>query len=88
MGAYEIDLFNHRISVDPEFRNGILAGGETAWRAIALTPQERTALEHADIAWLYARGANDFLLHNIFRFKVGGVTIQSYVQGIRQRNSA
>jgi hypothetical protein len=83
MGAYEIDLFNHRISVDPEFREGILAGDEKAWNAIAFTRQERSALESADIAWLYAHGANDFLLHNIFRFKISGVTIESYVQGIK-----
>ncbi len=83
MGAYEIDLFNHLLSVDPEFREGILAGDDAAWDAVRLTPQERAALERADIAWLFAHGANDFLLHNLFRFKIGGVTIESYVQGIK-----
>ena len=83
MGKYQLDLFNHRLSVDPEFRSGILAGAETAWSAIPLTPDERRALETADIAWLHAAGANDFLLHNLFRFKVGGVTIESYVRGIK-----
>jgi hypothetical protein len=83
MGAYEIDLFNHNLSVDPQFRAGILAGDEQAWESVPLTPGERAALETADIAWLYAHGANDFLLHNIFRFGVGGVTIQDYVRGIK-----
>ena len=32
---------------------------------------------------LYAHGANDFLLHNLFRFGVGGVTIEHYVRGIK-----
>ena len=54
MGKYQLDLFNHRLSVDPEFRSGILAGAETAWSAIPLTPDERRALETADIAWLHA----------------------------------
>ena len=84
MSSYEIDLFNHNLSVDPEFRAGILAGDEQAWQRAALTPEERTALEDADIAWLYAHGANDFLLHNLFRFGVGGVTIEAYVRGIKQ----
>jgi hypothetical protein len=83
MGAYEIDLFNHNLSVDPEFRAGILAGDDRTWSSIALTPDERTALENVDVAWLYAHGANDFLLHNLFRFGVGGVTIEQYVRGIK-----
>jgi hypothetical protein len=83
MGAYEIDLFNHNLSVDPGFRAGILAGDEQAWSSIALSAPERTALENVDIAWLYAHGANDFLLHNLFRFGVGGVTIEHYVRGIK-----
>jgi hypothetical protein len=36
------------------------------------------------VAWLYAHGANGFLLHNLFRFGVGGVTIEHYVRGIKQ----
>jgi len=83
MGAYEIDLFNHNLSVDPEFRAGILAGDERAWSSIDLTPDERAAFENVDVAWLYAHGANDFLLHNLFRFGVGGVTIEHYVRGIK-----
>jgi hypothetical protein len=83
MGAYEIDLFNHNLSVDPEFRAGILGGDEETWSSIELTPDERTALENVDVAWLYAHGANDFLLHNLFRFGVGGVTIEHYVRGIK-----
>jgi len=84
MGKYEIDLFNHNLSVDPEFRAGILAGDEKAWQSVPLTPQERSALESPDIAWLYAHGANDFLLHNLFRFGVGGIKIEDYVRGIKQ----
>ena len=83
MGAYEIDLFNHNLSVDPEFRAGILADDDRAWSSITLTPDERTALETVDVAWLYAHGANDFLLHNLVRFGVGGVTIEHYVRGIK-----
>ena len=84
MGAYEIDLFNHNLSVDPEFRAGILAGDRKAWESVPLSAGERTALESVDIAWLYAHGANSFLLHNLFRFGVGGVTIEDYVRGIKQ----
>jgi hypothetical protein len=84
MGKYEIDLFNHNLSVDPEFRAGILASDEKAWRSVPLTADERSALESVDIAWLYAHGANDFLLHNLFRFGVGGVKIEDYVRGIKQ----
>jgi hypothetical protein len=84
MGAYEIDLFNHNLSVDPEFRAGILGGDEAAWRSVPLTADERSALESVDIAWLYAHGANDFLLHNLFRFGVGGIKIEDYVRGIKR----
>lgn len=56
---------------------------EKAWSSIALTPDEPTALQNVDVAWLYAHGANDFLLHNLFRFGVGGVTIEHYVRGIK-----
>ena len=52
MGKYEIDLFNHNLSVDPEFRAGILASDEKAWRSVPLTADERSALESVDIAWL------------------------------------
>jgi hypothetical protein len=51
---------------------------------VSLTPDERAALESVDVAWLYAQGANDFLLHNLFRFGVGGVKIEDYVRGIKQ----
>ena len=37
MGKYEIDLFNHNLSVDPEFQAGILAHDENAWQSIPLT---------------------------------------------------
>ena len=84
MGSYEIDLFNHRLSVDPEFRAGILAGDERAWQSVPLTADERAALESGDIGWLYAHGANDFLLHNLFRFGVGGLAIEDYARGIKQ----
>ncbi|HET9969421.1 MAG TPA: hypothetical protein VFQ68_14395 [Streptosporangiaceae bacterium] len=88
MGAYEIDLFNHNLSVDPEFRAGILAGDENAWSSVDLTADERAALETVDTAWLYAHGANTFLLHNLFRFGVGGVPIEHYVRGIKQHLTA
>jgi hypothetical protein len=84
MGKYEIDLFNHNLSVDPAFRAGILAHDEKAWRSVPLTADERSALETVDIAWLYAHGANDFLLHNLFRFGVGDIKIEDYVRGIKQ----
>ena len=84
MGKYEIDLFTHKLSVDPEFRAGVLAGDEKAWQSVQLTADERAALESADVAWLYAHGANDFLLHNLFRFGVGGIKIEDYVRGIKQ----
>jgi hypothetical protein len=84
MGKYEIDLFNHNLSVDPDFRAGILAGDERTWQSVPLTAAERAALETPDIAWLYAHGANDFLLHNLFRFGVGGIKIEDYVRGIKQ----
>ena len=84
MGKYEIDLFNHNLSVDPEFRAGILAHDENAWQSIPLTAEERAALGSVDTAWLYAHGANDFLLHNLFRFGVGGIKIEDYVRGIKR----
>jgi hypothetical protein len=84
MAKYEIDLFCHNLSVDPAFRAGILAHDEQAWQSIPLTADERSALESVDVAWLYAHGANDFLLHNLFRFGVGGIKIEDYVRGIKQ----
>jgi len=83
MGAYELDLFLHRLSVEPAFRSGIAADDEATWASAKLAPDERRAFAGADIAWLYAHGANDFLLHNMFRFGVGGIEIDAYVAGIR-----
>jgi hypothetical protein len=74
MGSYEIDLFTHSLSVDAAFRAGILGGDEATWSSIALTPREREALETGDLAWLHAYGANDFLLHNLARFRLGGLS--------------
>jgi hypothetical protein len=83
MGAYELDLFTHSLSVDPGFRAGILAGDDGAWSRISLTADERDALGRADIGWLYEHGANGFLLHNIFRFRVANITVEQYVTSIR-----
>ena len=69
--------------MEPAFRRGILADDDTAWASTALAPDERRAFAHADVAWLYAHGANDFLLHNMFRFGVGGIEIDAYVAGVR-----
>jgi hypothetical protein len=61
-----------------------LAHDEKAWQFIPLTAEERSALESVDTAWLYAHGANDFLLHNLFRFGVGGIKIEDHVRGIKR----
>ena len=83
MSAYELNLFLHRLSVEPAFREGIRADDDAAWASIDLDADERAAFAAADIAWLYDHGANDFLLHNMFRFGIGGIDIDSYVRGIR-----
>lgn len=86
MGTHEIDLFTHSLSVDPAFRAGILADDPDVWASIPLAPDEQDALRRADIGWLYQHGANDFLLHNMFRFGVGGITIEQYVEGIKSQS--
>ena len=83
MSAYDLNLFLHRLSVDPQFRSGIAADDEATWASAKLSANERRACSNADIAWMYAHGANDFLLHNMFRFGIGGIDIDAYVAGIR-----
>ena len=85
MGAYEVDAFCRRLSVDPRFRAGILADQPRSWAGSGLSPAEERAIQSGDVAWLHDQGANDFLLHHLARFGVAGLTVADYARSMRQR---
>ena len=52
-------------------------------RAAVATEEERAALLHGDVAWLYEQGAHPFLLAYLTRWELFGLTVQLYSERIR-----
>lgn len=83
LSTYDVNLFCHRISVDPVFRSAVLNGSEQPWNESGLDPVEIEALRSGDVGLLYRRGADAFLLHQLSRFQVEGLTPKRYAASMK-----
>lgn len=84
MTAYDVDLFLHRLSVEPDFRQLARDDFARACADAGLEAAERRAIEEGDVRALYERGATAFLLHHLLRFEICGLTLPLFVRSIKQ----
>lgn len=62
MAAYDLCKALHRVVVDRDAAMAARAGEFAALADLALTPEERQAIERADLVALYRHGAHPLLL--------------------------
>jgi hypothetical protein len=90
MSVYAVDKLCRRLVRDEELRRQLREDPEPALRAASppLTEEEIRLLLAGDVGRLGRMGANFFLLHQLGRFEVLGLTLPSYAQRIRAEYSA
>jgi hypothetical protein len=85
MSVYAIHKLLRRVSLEPAFREHLNRAPETALDAVALTPEERSALLEGKVGVLNAMGVHGYLLSRLARFELFGLDQQRYVERIRQQ---
>lgn len=85
MSAYAVDLFLHRLSVEPDFRQVAQDDIAAACQDAGLTAGEQRAIEQGDVRGLYESGVTAFLLHHLLRFGICGLTLPQFVRSIKQQ---
>ena len=85
MSVYAVDKICRRLVRDDELRRGLREDPEPALRAASppLTEEEIRLLLAGDVGRLGRLGANFFLLHQLGRFEVLGLTLPTYAERIR-----
>ena len=85
MSIYAVDKLCRRVVVDPDFLAALRADPHSTLRAAvpALSERERELLLAGDVGALGRMGANFFLLHQLGRFELFGLTLPIYAQRIR-----
>ena len=86
MSTYAVDKACRRVVLDPEFRARLHADPESALRSCspALSEEELRCLLAGDVGRLGRLGANHFLLHQLGRWEVLGLTLPEYARRIRE----
>jgi Aromatic-ring-opening dioxygenase LigAB, LigA subunit len=90
VSIYAVDKLCRRLVRDEGLRRQLQADPEPALRAASppLTEEEIRLLLAGDVGRLGRMGASFFLLHQLGRFEVLGLTLGSYAQRIRAEYSA
>lgn len=85
MSVYAVDKVCRRVVHDPEFRDRLRSDPEEALRSAhpPLSDEEVRCLLAGDVGRLGRLGANFFLLHQLGRFEVLGLTLPEYGRRIR-----
>ena len=85
MSIYAVDKVCRRVVADPDFRERLRAEADSALRAVRppLSELERELLLAGDVGTLGRMGANFFLLHQLGRFELLGLTLPTYAARIR-----
>ena len=85
MSLYAVNKVCRRVVVDPPFAQALRADGDAALRAATppLSERERALLLAGDVGVLGRMGANFFLLHQLGRVEVLGLTLPLYAERIR-----
>jgi Aromatic-ring-opening dioxygenase LigAB, LigA subunit len=87
MSIYAIHKIAHQVGKDPEFRARMQRDPALAIADYPLTDQERRALLAGDVGRLVQLGAHGYLLGNLARHQVVGLTMDNYVQRIHDPGS-
>lgn len=82
MSVYTINEICYRAVHDPPFRDAMLADPAGMLATLELTDAEQRALLAGDIGQLYLWGANTYLLGHLMRYKLFGVTRETYAPSI------
>ncbi len=85
MSVYAVNKLCRRVVHDPVFRQALQDDPQTALQTVSppLTGEERRLLLAGDVGRLARMGANHFLLHQLGRFEVLGLTLPTYAERIR-----
>jgi len=85
VSIYAVDKVCRRVVREPEFVDALRTDPERALRAAQppLTDEERALLRSGDVGRLGRMGANFFLLHQLGRFELFGLTLPEYSTRIR-----
>jgi hypothetical protein len=85
MSTYAVNKVCWRVIREPLFREALEQDPEAALRAATppLTDEELRLLLAGDVGRLARMGANHFLLHQLGRFEVLGLTLPTYAERIR-----
>jgi hypothetical protein len=86
MTTYAVDKVCRRVVHDPAFREELRSNPEGALRSASppLSEEELRCLLAGDVGRLGRMGANHFLLHQLGRWEVLGLTLPEYARRIRE----
>lgn len=86
MSAYAVDKVCRRVVREPEFRERLRTEPEAALREASppLSEHELRSLLAGDVGRLARMGGNHFLLHQLARFELFGLTLPEYARRIRE----
>jgi hypothetical protein len=86
VSIYSVDKVCRRVVREPEFVAALRRDPEAALRAATppLSDEERSLLLAGDVGRLGRMGANFFLLHQLGRFELFGLTLPEYAARIRR----
>jgi hypothetical protein len=85
VSVYAVDKLCRRVVCEPGFADRLRADPDSALRGATppLSDSERELLLAGDVGRLGRMGANFFLLHQLGRFELFGLTLPSYAERIR-----
>ena len=85
MSTYAVNKVCRRVVQEPAFRQALHDDPDAALRAATppLSEEELRLLLEGDVGRLGRMGANHFLLHQLGRFEVLGLTLPIYAERIR-----
>lgn len=85
MSAYAVDKVCWRVNREPLFRQALTEDPEGALRSASppLSDEEIRLLLAGDVGTLARRGSNHFLLHQLGRFEMLGLTLPTYAERMR-----
>ena len=85
MSSFALDKVCRRVVIDPAFAAALREDPDATLRAARppLGERERELLMAGDVGALGRMGANFFLLHQLARFELFGLTLELYARRIR-----
>jgi hypothetical protein len=83
MSVYAVNYMCRELLRDHAFRAAMKADPLAALAPLNLTQEEREAVLAGDVAKLYGKGVNSFLMGYLCRFEICGLTLPVYNERIR-----